>query len=171
MRHCFIGHTKSKKLAALLFSSNVFHNNRQTEWNSITHWFSVQIQSQSRYIAAHALAPSSYALILALMGKWAQWAWVVWISCSVFHGVFLFLNFIPPKIWREPVILRCGEVKYQSIQPTWNIHPCMLKWARAHGRRFILLVAVCQSSVKGEMFLIFPLLKKNWQAVRLYRNN
>ena len=104
----------------------------------------VHVQSRSRYIAVHTRVPSSCAPILAWMG---------WMGQGGLHQLFslpwwfFFVNFILLKIWAEPADLRCGEGKYSSIQPTWNIHPFALKWAhsywaRVHGRQCILTVAV-----------------------------
>ena len=46
--------------------------------------------------------------------------------------MFLFFNFVLLKKRAGPADLRCGEVKYSSTQPTWNIHPFMLKWAHSY---------------------------------------
>ena len=61
-----------------------------------------------------AQEPCAHSSINGWMGRVGQ---VVCISCSVHRGVF-FRQFFSPKNLSGTADLRCGEVKYWSIQPT-----------------------------------------------------
>ena len=83
---------------------------------------SASVQSQSRYIAAHARAPSSCVPISAYMGEWAKWADVIWINYSVYRGVFYSSILFSKKYERSRwLTLRWSEIFTHSAH--WTHSP------------------------------------------------